>query len=101
MREAAGEIVGLLNNSLEVIQADWLREMASHAARPEIGAVGARLRYPDGSLQHGGVIVGCGGVAGHAHKFLAPGLYGYTGRAVFSELFSSYGSMLISSEERL
>ena len=65
--EAHGEYLALLNNDLEVVSADWLGEMLSHAARPEIGAVGARLRYPDGRIQHGGVILGMDGIGAHAH----------------------------------
>lgn len=64
---AAGDFVALLNNDLEVISGAWLTEMLSYAIRPGIGAVGARLWYPDGTLQHGGVILGFGGVAGHIH----------------------------------
>jgi len=61
-------LVGLLNNDLEVINGDWLEEMASQALRPEIGCVGAKLCYPDGRIQHAGVITGIGGIAGHALK---------------------------------
>lgn len=64
-REARGEVLLLLNNDIEVIGPDWLRELVSQAMRPEIGAVGAKLLYADGTLQHGGVILGMGGIAGH------------------------------------
>lgn len=76
---ARGEIVGLLNNDLEVISPDWLSEMVSHALRPEVGAVGAKLWYPDGSLQHAGVILGLGssGVAGHAQHRISKHHHGY------------------------
>src|SRR5439155_1726422 len=63
---AWGEVLALLNNDMEANEPGWLREMVSHAMRVGIGAVGARLWYPDGTLQHGGVILGLGGVAGHA-----------------------------------
>jgi GT2 family glycosyltransferase len=59
-------LVGLLNNDLEVINGDWLDEMVSHALRPEIGCVGAKLYYPNDRIQHAGVILGIGGVAAHA-----------------------------------
>ncbi|MFM0078441.1 glycosyltransferase [Paraburkholderia sediminicola] len=67
VREARGAIIGLINNDIEVISPDWLDEMVSHAVRAEIGAVGAKLFYPDGRIQHAGVILGLGGVAGHAY----------------------------------
>jgi glycosyltransferase involved in cell wall biosynthesis len=65
---ARGSLLGFINNDLDVIGPEWLREMVSHAVRPNVGAVGAKLLYADGTLQHGGVILGVGGVAGHAHK---------------------------------
>ncbi len=73
-RHARGSILGFLNNDLEIISADWLNEMVAQACRPEIGAVGALLYYPDDTVQHAGVILGIGGrhgspsVAGHAFK---------------------------------
>lgn len=68
VRLARGSIVGLVNNDIEVITADWLTEMVSWAQQPAIGCVGAKLYYPDDTVQHAGVIVGLGGVAGHSHK---------------------------------
>jgi O-antigen biosynthesis protein len=86
---ANGEIIGLLNNDLEVTDPGWLREMVSHAVRPGVGVVGARLWFPDGTLQHGGVVLGVGGVAGHAHKYLRRGEPGYMSRAVLIQNFSA------------
>jgi len=71
VERAQGEIIGLLNNDLEAITPDWLDEMVGHALRPEIGVVGAKLYYPDMTVQHAGVITGIGGVAGHAFKHSA------------------------------
>jgi glycosyltransferase involved in cell wall biosynthesis len=68
---ARGDVLCLLNNDIEVREPLWLDELVSHAVRPEIGAVGARLLYPDSRLQHAGVITGLGGVAGHAFKHFA------------------------------
>lgn len=68
--KAKGEILGLINNDTEVITSNWLTEMVSHAIRPEIGCVGAMLKYPDGTIQHAGVIIGMHGVADHAFKGL-------------------------------
>jgi GT2 family glycosyltransferase len=62
---ASGEILVLLNNDVEVISPDWLEELAGQALRPEVGAVGARLLFPDGTIQHAGVTLGIGGVASH------------------------------------
>ncbi|GGC36264.1 hypothetical protein GCM10011504_13300 [Siccirubricoccus deserti] len=64
-KAARGEILLLLNNDIAVIEPDWLREMASQAMRPDVGAVGAKLLYGDDTLQHGGVVLGIGGVADH------------------------------------
>ena len=63
--EARGEITAFLNNDTEVIDGDWLTAMVSHAVRPEVGAVGAKLLYPDGTIQHAGVVTGIGGSAQH------------------------------------
>ena len=63
---AQGQLLALLNNDIEAENPEWLREMVSYAVQPGVGAVGARLWYPEGGLQHGGVILGLGGVAGHA-----------------------------------
>lgn len=68
VEEARGDIIILLNNDIEVIERGWLRELVSHAIRPEIGCVGAKLLYPDDTIQHAGVILGLGGVAGHAYR---------------------------------
>ncbi len=69
-KEAEGEILVFLNNDIETNETGWLREMVSHAARGAVGAVGARLWFPNGTLQHGGVITGLAGVASHAfHRF--------------------------------
>jgi GT2 family glycosyltransferase len=77
VREATGAFVLLLNNDTEVIGPDWLCEMMRYAVRDEVGAVGAKLLYSDGSIQHAGVVVGMGEAAGHAHRHLAPGEPGY------------------------
>ena len=92
VRHACGEIIGLLNNDLEVITPDWLSEMVGHAARPEIGAVGAKLYYPDNRIQHAGVILGLNGnpgVAGHRYE-KQPRSYGGQGsRAVLCQNLSA------------
>ena len=76
-----GSFIALLNNDVEVINDGWLSEMVSRAMQPEIAMVGARLWYPNGTIQHGGVILGAGGIAGHAHVGLRRGEPGYFARA--------------------
>jgi GT2 family glycosyltransferase len=78
---AHGQVLAFLNNDLEVTEPDWLREMVSHAIQKRTGAVGARLWYPDGTLQHGGVILGLGGMAHHAFLRIPKGHPGYFNRA--------------------
>ncbi|WP_091942766.1 glycosyltransferase [Methylorubrum salsuginis] len=62
---ARGDILVLLNNDVAVLRPDWLDALVAEAVRPEVGAVGAKLLYGDGRLQHAGVVVGLGGEAGH------------------------------------
>ncbi|TXH34462.1 MAG: glycosyltransferase [Burkholderiaceae bacterium] len=85
-RATRGEFVLLMNNDIEIVHPEWLDEMVGAAMEPGVGCVGARLWYPDGRLQHGGVILVCG-VAGHAHKYLPKGQHGYMGRAVLAQDF--------------
>ncbi len=75
--QATGEYVLLLNNDTEVISEDWLEAMVEQAQRPAIGAVGALLLYPDRTVQHAGVVIGIGGVAGHSHKHYRSDATGY------------------------
>ena len=86
---STGEVVALLNNDLAMIHPDWLSEMVSHALRPEVGAVGAKLYYPDDSLQHAGVVVGLGGMAGHAFKHVPKRLAGYQWRPFATQNYSA------------
>ncbi len=79
-RHASGSILLLLNNDIEVISKDWLREMVSLALVPGTGCVGAMLYYPNEAIQHAGIVLGIGGVAGHSHKFFGRGHSGYFGR---------------------
>lgn len=82
VREAQGEMIGLVNNDTEVINGSWLTEMVQHAARPEIGCVGAKLYYFDNTVQHAGVIMGLWGLAGHSHKNYEKGAKGYMNRLI-------------------
>lgn len=74
---AQGRLLCLLNNDVEMIATDWLALMVRQALRPDVGAVGARLLYPDGRIQHAGVVIGVGNAAGHAHRLIRPDEDGY------------------------
>lgn len=88
-RAATGEVLCLLNNDTEVISADWLDEMVGHLCRPKVGAVGAKLYYPDGRIQHAGDTVGHGGCANHLHQFVAGNAPGYCNRAIVAQEVSA------------
>ena len=86
---AKGEHIILLNNDIEIITPKWIEEMLMHSQREEIGAVGAKLYYPDDTIQHAGVIIGIGGVAGHAHKHFDRNHTGYFARLNLVQNFSA------------
>ena len=90
VNEANGSVVGLINNDIEVISSDWLTKMLSLSLQSGVGAVGARLWYPDGSLQHGGVLLGYGPsrIAGHIHGMRREDK-GYFGQAELIQNFSA------------
>jgi GT2 family glycosyltransferase len=81
---ATGDVLVFLNNDIECRRAGWLEALVAQAVRPDVGAVGARLLYPDGRVQHAGVVVGMGGAAGHVLAGLDPGRPGYAGLAVLT-----------------
>ncbi|MEY4537729.1 MAG: hypothetical protein RL171_1880, partial [Pseudomonadota bacterium] len=87
---AKGEVLGLINDDIEVGESsvDWLTEMVAHALRPGVGAVGARLWFPNQTLQHAGMVL-VGGVARHVHKHLPKGETGFNGRALLTQNFSA------------
>lgn len=87
--KARGEFILLLNNDIEIINASWLSEMLQHAQRKEIGIVGAKLYYEDRTIQHAGVVLGIGGVAGHAHKYSSQEAYGYFSRLQIIQNYSA------------
>jgi GT2 family glycosyltransferase len=83
------EFVCLLNNDIEVITPEWLSELVSVALQDNVGAVGAKLLYPDDTIQHAGVYLGMGGLAGHGHKYLPRNAPGYFCRAVLRNAVSA------------
>ncbi len=81
VHHSRNEYVLLLNNDTEVIDPDWLSALLEHAQRPEVGAVGCKLIYPNGTIQHAGIVIGSGGgVAGHLHRHFPGNHAGYRGR---------------------
>ncbi|WP_245512818.1 glycosyltransferase family 2 protein [Rhizobium sp. BK376] len=96
---STGALFGLINNDLAVKEPGWLREMASHAARSDVGAVGALLHYGNDTVQHAGVVLGIG-VASHIHKGLPAGEAGYHGRvAVAQDVTCVTAACLITRHE--
>jgi len=81
VREARGTMIALVNNDIEVTEGGWLRELVSLAARPQTGLAGATLFYPDGTLQHAGVILGLNGVGDRPWVGTRRGFGGPYGRA--------------------
>lgn len=98
--EARGTYLCLLNNDTEVVSPEWLARMISQAVRTNVGAVGAKLVYPDGSIQHAGVVVGLGGIAGHAHRFQRPGDVGYFNRVDVQHYVSAVTAACLVVEKR-
>lgn len=86
---ASGEYLLFLNNDMEVISADWIERMVANCQRKEVGVVGAKLYYPDRTIQHAGVIIGLGGIAGHAFSRQLGIEPGYFARAVCQQDLSA------------
>ena len=78
--KARGDVLVFLNNDMEIIEAEWLRELAERAIDPQVGAVGCKLLYPDGQIQHAGVVLGIGEGAGHFDAGRRDGEPGWLGR---------------------
>src|SRR5918994_1257268 len=92
--QAEGEYILLLNDDTEVISGGWLEAMLEHAQRSEVGAVGAKLIYPDGRIQHAGVVLGAGspwepGVATHSYQFYSSASPGYAGTLTATTNYSA------------
>ena len=77
VKNSTGDYIIQLNNDTELMTPNWLEEMLGLAQREDVGAVGAELFYPDRTIQHAGIIVGIGGVAGHVFKNIPKGIHGY------------------------
>ncbi|GAB2883876.1 hypothetical protein GCM10027046_10470 [Uliginosibacterium flavum] len=88
-KEARGEYLVLLNNDTAIIKSDWLEALLNHAQRPEVGAVGAKLLYPDGNIQHAGIILGLRGPAEHPFIGSPMQAEGYNQRLLLDQRYSA------------
>lgn len=105
VESSRGEILLFLNNDTEIRDASWLSELVSHAVRPDVGAVGGLLIYPDGRIQHAGIVLGLGAdrIAGHAYHFRMRGYPGDKCRALLVQAMSAVTAacMAVSREKFL
>jgi GT2 family glycosyltransferase len=83
--QATGELLLFLNNDIESINPDWLEAMVKLAVQPGVGAVGAKLYYADDTIQHAGIVIGMGGVAGHSHLNFPRTAAGHMQRLVYTQ----------------
>jgi GT2 family glycosyltransferase len=99
--QAGGDVLVLLNNDVTVCDPGWLKALVAWAMRPDVGAVGAKLLYPDGRLQHAGIVIGSGGRAGHVDKDEPADAPGYLGRlASAHEVAAVTGACLAVAREK-
>ncbi|MFM6206990.1 glycosyltransferase family 2 protein, partial [Planktothrix sp.] len=98
--QATGDYLLFLNNDTEVITQDWVNAMVEQVQRPQIGAVGALLLFPDNTIQHAGVVMGLGGVAGHGYYAMSSDIPGYFGNVVgFNNVSAVTGACLMCRRE--
>ena len=99
--QANGSLLCLLNNDIEIQDPNWLKEMVGWAVRKDVGAVGAKLLYPDRRIQHAGVVMGLAGVAGHAFKTFDENDLGYHGRIQAVQEFSAVTAACLVVEKTI
>ena len=101
VKYANGEYLLLLNNDVKVITNDWLEEMLSICQREDVGIVGAKLLYGDKTVQHAGVVVGMGGIAGHVNRLIADKAPGYFGRVAVINNYSAVTAACLMTKKEL
>ncbi len=101
VKEAKGEYLLFLNNDIEAINNDWLDRMLGFCQRDDVGIVGAQLLYPDGIIQHAGVIIGFGEIAGHAFVGLHPDECKAFGRAMLTQDYSAVTAACLLTKKEL
>jgi GT2 family glycosyltransferase len=98
---ARGDVLLFLNNDVQVINADWLERMLEHALRPEVGAVGAKLYYPDDTVQHAGVVIGLREILGHVHRHFPRDSAGYAQRLVVVQNVSAVTGACLMTRKKV
>lgn len=101
VKHARGEYLLFLNNDTEIIEKDVIREMLGYCQREDVGAVGARLLYQDDTIQHAGVVVGFGGIAGHTFIGLHRAENSYFHRAMCAQDYSAVTAACIMTKKAL
>lgn len=98
---AKGEHILFLNNDIEVISKGWLTSMLEHSTREEVGVVGAKLIFPNNTIQHAGTVLGLGGVAGHSHKHFPAESNGYFGALNTIRNYSAVTAACLMTRKKL
>ena len=101
IHKAKGKYIVLLNNDIKVITPDWLEEMLGICQRNEVGIVGAKLLYYDKTIQHAGVVIGMGGIAGHVNRTISEKEPGYFGRTKIINDFSAVTAACLMTKKEL
>ena len=101
VRSSDGEYVVQLNNDTELITPNWIELMLGFCQRKDVGAVGGKLYYPDDTIQHSGIIIGLGGVAGHRFKEVEKDKHGYFGKESMIENLSAVTGALLFSKRSI
>ncbi|MDD3218364.1 MAG: glycosyltransferase family 2 protein [Lachnospiraceae bacterium] len=101
VKQSKGEYILFLNNDVELITENWLEEMVSYCQREDVGIVGAKLYYPDETVQHAGVIIGLGGVAGHIFSCTDREEYGYMARLISTQDLSAVTAACMMTPRKL
>lgn len=101
VKQAKGKYIVLLNNDIKVITPDWLEEMLGICQRNEVGIVGAKLLYYDKTIQHAGVVIGMGGIAGHVNRTISEKEPGYFGRTKIINDFSAVTAACLMTKKQL
>lgn len=101
VKEAKGEYLLFLNNDIEAINNDWLDRMLGFCQREDVGIVGAQLLYPDGIIQHAGVVIGFGEIAGHAFVGLHPDECKAFGRAMLTQDYSAVTAACLLTKKEI